>query len=132
MELLFQAIAADDPSIAEKAFFPLVAYEQVKDIAKPAGDWKSRLMKNFARDIHEYHKKLGSDAVAAHLDSVEIDEPRVKWMKPGKEGNKLGYYRVTRSKIRYQNPAGDTKSLELSSLISWRGEWFVVHLHGFK
>jgi hypothetical protein len=53
-------------------------------------------------------------------------------MKPGSEGNKLGYWRVTRSKIRYANAAGEEKTLELTSLISWRGEWFVVHLHGFK
>lgn len=132
MELLFKAIAADDPSIAEPVFFPVVAYEQVKDIKKPAADWKSRLMKNFARDIHEYHKKLGKEPEAMHFDKVEIEEPRSKWMAPGKEGNKVGYYRVTRSKIRYTDPAGEAKSLELSSLISWRGEWFVVHLHGFK
>ena len=53
-------------------------------------------------------------------------------MERGKEGNKLPYHRVTRSKIRWVDGAGKEKTLELTSLIAWRGEWFVVHLHGFK
>jgi hypothetical protein len=132
LELLWQAIVTDDPTVAERVFFPVIAYEQVKGIEKPAADWKHRLWKNFARDVHEYHKKLGSDSKAARFIGLDLNEDRVKWMKPGEEGNKLGYHRVTRSKIRYADAAGEARTLELTSLISWRGEWFVVHLHGFK
>lgn len=132
MELLWQAIVADDPQIAEGVFFPVSSYELVKDIENAKADWKSRLFKAFGRNVHEYHKKLGDDAKAARFLGVEVDEPRVKWMKRGSEGNKLGYFRVTRSRIRYADAAGKEHKLELTSLISWRGEWFVVHLHGFK
>ena len=133
MELLWQAIVADDPSIATEAvFFPRVAYAQVKDIPKPEADWKSRLVKAFERNVHEYHRKLGDDPKAAKLVAVEVDEKRVKVMERGKEGNKLPYHRVTRSKIRWVDGAGKERTLELTSLIAWRGEWFVVHLNGFK
>lgn len=132
MDLLFKAIVEGDPEIAKDAFFPVVAYEQVKDIKKPKSDWTHRLMKNFARDILAYHKDLGSGAAKAKLVGVEVDEHRVKWMDKGKEGNKLGYYRVTRSHLVYEDGLGAKKKLEITSLISWRGEWFVVHLHGFK
>ena len=132
MDLLWKAIVTDDPAVADGVFFPVVAYEQVKDIEKPGSDWKHRLMKAFARSIHDYHQKLGTDSAAAKLVAVEIDEDRVKWMGPGKEGNKVGYHRVTRSRIRYRDAAGAEKKFELTSLISWRGEWFVVHLDGFK
>lgn len=130
--LLWRAIVADDPSIAEPAFFPVVAYEQVKDIKNPAGDWKRRLFKNFGRDVRGYHKKLGAEAAGLRLVGIEVDDPRVKWMGRGKEGNKLGYFRVMRSKLRYADPSGKEHTFEVTSLISWRGEWFVVHLHGFK
>ncbi len=124
---------AGDPEIADlPVFFPVEAYEQVKDIKSPAADHKSRLRKAFARDVREYHKEIGPNPEAAKLLGIEVDEKRLKWMKPGSEGNKLGYWRVTRSKIRYANASGQEKTLELTSLISWRGEWFVVHLHGFK
>jgi hypothetical protein len=132
MALLWKAIVSDDPSLAEAAFFPSVAYEQVKDIENPASDWKNRLLKAFGRNIHGYHEKLGSDPAKAVLLGVDIDDGRVKWMAPGKEGNKVGYYRVTRNRIRYKDASGAEKKLELTSLISWRGEWFVVHLDGFK
>jgi hypothetical protein len=52
-------------------------------------------------------------------------------MKPGKEGNRVGYFRVLRSKLRIGLPEGRERTLELTSLISWRGEWYVVHLSGF-
>ena len=52
-------------------------------------------------------------------------------MKPGREGNKVGYYRVLRSKLRFTLASGKEKSFELTSLISWRGEWYVVHLNNF-
>lgn len=133
MQLLWQAIVEDDPSIATEAvFFPRVAYAQVKDIPKPEADWKSRLVKAFERNVHEYHRKLGDDPKAARLVAVEVDEKRVKVMERGKEGNKLPYHRVTRSKIRWVDGAGKERTLELTSLIAWRGEWFVVHLNGFK
>lgn len=132
MQLLFEAIVANDPTIAEPVFFPVVAYEQVKDIKKPAADWKHRLMKAFARDIRRHHEKLGPEPQACRFVGVDVDEKRVKWMERGKEGNKLGYFRVTRSTIRYTDPSGQEKKLGLTSLISWRGEWFVVHLDGFS
>jgi hypothetical protein len=131
-QLLWDAIVAGDASIAERAFFPVVAYAQVKDIRDPAADWRSRLMRHFARDVLDYHRKLGDDPKACRFDGVEIDEGRVQWMKPGREGNRLGYYRITRGRIRYLDPKGKPRRLELTSLISWRGEWFVVHLHGFR
>ena len=52
-------------------------------------------------------------------------------MKPGREGNKVGYHRVLRSKLRFKLASGKERTLELTSLISWRGEWYVVHLSGF-
>ncbi|MFO0546939.1 MAG: hypothetical protein U0271_01060 [Polyangiaceae bacterium] len=132
MELLWNAIVTDDPESADRAFFPAIAYEQVKDIKNPKSDWKNRLLKAFHRNIHGYHKKLGKHASELKFLGVEIDEPRAKLMGRGKEGNKLTYWRVTRSKIRYEDEKGKARSLELTSLISWRGEWFVVHLDGFK
>ena len=49
-----------------------------------------------------------------------------------KEGNLIGYWRVTRSFIHYENHEGKKRRLDLTSMISWRGHWYVVHLHGFE
>lgn len=132
MELLVRAIEADDAKLAHDAFFPVVAYEQVKDIAKPALDHERRLLAAFARNVHEYHRELGKDASGLRFVRVEVPEDKVKWMKAGSEGNKLGYFRVLRSRLVVATASDREHSFEITSMISWRGEWYVVHLHGFE
>jgi hypothetical protein len=132
LELLVEAIAKDDAEIATPAFFPVKAYEVVKTIKDPAKDWQHRLFKAFKRNVHEYHKKLGKDAAGTKLARIAIDDKRSKWMKKGSEGNAIGYWRVTRSHLFVTDGSGRERDLEVTSLISWRGEWYVVHLHGFK
>jgi hypothetical protein len=132
MQRLADAVVSGEVEKARASFFPLVAYAQVKDVAKPERDYRFRLMANFERDVREYRKALGRDAEHAQLIGVEVPEARVEWLKPGKEGNRLGYFRVLRSRLRFRLPGGQERSLELTSLISWRGEWYVVHLHGFE
>ena len=105
-------------------FFPRVAYRQVKAVAKPDLDYDGRLMKAFERDIHDYHRKLGDQPEQAELVGIEVPRDRARWMKPGSEGNKLGYFRVLRSTLRFRDAAGKEQSLTVTSLISWRGEWF--------
>ena len=132
MQRVADAILTGDAAKARSSFFPLVAYAQVKDVAKPERDYRYRLLANFERDVREYRKTLGHDAEGAEFLGVEVPDARVEWMKPGKEGNRLGYFRVLRSKLRFRLSSGKERSLELTSLISWRGEWYVVHLHGFE
>jgi hypothetical protein len=126
------AIISGDAEPALASFFPVVAYQQVKDVAKPERDYKFRLLANFKRDVLEYHHALGAEAAQATFTGISVSDKDAKWMEPGSEGNKLGYFRVLRSHLHFTLPAGRSRDFELTSLISWRGEWYVVHLHGFK
>ena len=91
------AIISGDAEPAYASFFPLVAYQQVKDVAKPERDYKFRLLANFKRDVLEYHHALGEAAAQAKLEGITVSEKDAKWMEPGSEGNRLGYFRVLRS-----------------------------------
>jgi hypothetical protein len=62
---------------------------------------------------------------------VDVPEPALRWMKPGSEGNRVGYFRVLRSRLRLLDAADKERVLRITSMISWRGEWYVVHLDGF-
>jgi hypothetical protein len=124
---LWTAIVRDDPDAAMPFFFPLAAYQQVKDVADPARDWNRRLVAAYARDIHELHKKLGKDAEAATFLKLDIG-PAPRWVEPHEEWNKIGYYRVFGSKLRWAHADGRPEAFDVRSLISWRGEWYVVHL----
>jgi hypothetical protein len=128
---LWDAIARDEPDVAIPAFFPLAAYQQVKDVTDPSADWKRRLVGAFRRDIHAYHAALGDDAANARLVSLDVPDARARWVEPGEEWNKIGYFRVFGSKLRYQVD-GASRAFEVKSLISWRGQWYVVHLAAIK
>ena len=129
---VFRAIQMDDPGPAEAFFFPVEGYRQVKDVADPDRDYRRRLIANFRRDVHDYHQRLGPHAAEARFVGIDVPVERMRWMKPHTEGNKRGYYRVTHSRLRYDNAEGKPLSLEVTSFISWRGEWYLVHLNGFK
>jgi hypothetical protein len=129
-QALWDGIQSDDPERAMAFFFPRSAYEQVKALADPARDWRYRLVAHYKRDIHLAHEKLGREATAARFAGLEVGA-HARWVEPGEEGNKLGYYRVYGSRLRF-TVEGRERSIPISSLISWRGEWYVVHLSGFS
>ena len=128
---LFAAIVSDNADDAMPFFFPVHAYEQVKAIPNPAGDWRRRLVAAYTRDIHKLHAKLGSAPEKATFTRIEVPDDRARWVEPNEEGNKLGYYRVYGTRILYEVD-GKPRSIDVTSLISWRGEWYVVHLSAFK
>ncbi|MDB5221229.1 MAG: hypothetical protein JWO86_9156, partial [Myxococcaceae bacterium] len=128
---LWDAIVNDDPDRAMPFFFPVTAYEQVKAITNPASDWRRRLVAAYKRDVHALHKRVGDQASSAKLVRADVPQDRARWVEPNEESNKLGYYRVYGTRLIYELD-GKERSLEVTSLISWRGEWYVVHLSGFK
>jgi hypothetical protein len=128
---LFDAVAADDVDRAMPFFFPRSAYAQVKAIANPTADWKARLVAHYARDIHALHARLGDRAAHARFVAADVPLDRARWVEPGEEYNRLGYYRVYGAKL-HGEAEGTPVTIDVTSLISWRGEWFVVHLTGVK
>jgi hypothetical protein len=128
---LWDAVVADDPERALPFFFPLGAYQQVKDVGDPASDWRRRLVAAYKHDIHALHARLGGDPSQAKLVGVEVPEARARWVDPGEEYNKIGYFRVFGTRMRYE-VEGKARSFDVKSLISWRGEWYVVHLSAIQ
>ena len=128
---LWDAVVHDDPERGMAFFFPVTAYAQVKAVASPASDWRRRLVSAFKRDVHGLAKRLGDKADAAKFVRIDVPDERARWVEPDEEWNKLGYWRVYGAKIVYEVD-GKERSFDVSSLISWRSEWYVVHLTGFK
>ncbi len=120
-------MAHDDPARAEAFFFPVGAYKQVKDVANPERDWRYRLLAEYNQDIHDSAKELGRGREEAQFVRLEIPERSARWVEPGEEWNKVGYYRVYNAQIVY-TLRGREKRVPIKSMISWRGEWYCVHL----
>ena len=126
-EALYQAIRDDAPDVALPFFFPVDAYKQVKDVTFPERDWKNRLVAEFVRDIHEIHRLNAKSLDGSTFAGLEVPDARARWVEPGEEYNKIGYFRVFGSKLKWEKD-GRTRSTEVKSLISWRGQWYTVHL----
>ncbi len=130
-KLLWQAIVDDTPEVAASFFFPKEAYVHVKAAKNPEGDWRWRLWKHFERDIHVLHKSQGQALAKATFKGLRIPPKRPHWAAPGNEYNRLGYWRAYGSQLTYEL-RGRERHVPISSLISWKSQWYVVHMTGFR
>jgi hypothetical protein len=128
---LWEAIRQDRPELGLPFFFPKSAYQQVKAIDDPASDYQNRLIANFEEDVHSLHAQLGADAADAKFVGITAPDDRAVLVQPGEESNKLSYWRVYGTTLQYEVD-GQTGSFPVTSLISWRGQWYVVHLGAIR
>ena len=126
LRALWQGIVDDDPQEAHPFFFPKSAYIQLKALANAAGDYDHRLLGYFDLDVHAAHRLLGAGASRARLIGMDVPSGNAEWMLPGSEQNKIPYYRLYGSRVRYTLD-GQQHSFGVFSLLSWRGQWYAVH-----
>lgn len=124
---LWRGIVSDSVTPAMPSFFPEGAYLRLKAIADASADWEHRLVGDFSLDIGAAHDLLGSDPSAATLVSVNVPSQYGHWVAPGACYNSIGYFEVPNARIVYR-VGGSIRSFGIASMISWRGEWYVVHL----
>jgi hypothetical protein len=127
MAALWAGVASGSVKPAEPAFFPEQAYVQLKSIAGAESDWSGRLLRDYALDLRAAHALLGARAAGAHLVAVKVDSSYGHWVPPGVCDNGIGYYEMPGARIVYRED-GALRSFGVASMISWRGEWYVVHL----
>jgi len=126
---LWAGVASGRPDLAMAAFFPVVAYKQVKAIWDPAADWNGRLVPEFRADVIAAHDLLGERARYASLVRVVVPEQEADWINAGVCDNSVGYWHVAGARLVYR-AGGHEDSFGIATLISWRGRWYVVHLGG--
>lgn len=123
---LWRGIVSDSVSAALPAFFPRRAYLQVKQLSDPGADYDHRLLAAYQADIAAAHALLGAQAGRARLLYVSLPA-QWAWITPGVCANRVGYWHEPGARLVYRVD-GSTRSLGISSFISWRGQWYVVHL----
>jgi hypothetical protein len=125
---LFEAIAKDNPTLGESFWFPKEPFIPLKDVKGPDRYWE-QLHRMYANDIHALHRKRSSWE-GATFDSYRAGSTP-SWVKPGDEVNKIGYFRSYHGKIAYSVGA-EHGSIDVHTLITWQGRWFVTHLTKMK
>jgi hypothetical protein len=127
MQALWNGVSTGTPQAALPAFFPEAAYVQLKAIANAQADFSGRLVIEYEEDVSAAHQLLGSDAEDARFVSVNVNVNYAHWVPPGVCYNSVGYFEVPNSRVVY-SINGQVSSFGIASMISWRGEWYVVHL----
>jgi hypothetical protein len=128
---LWRAVVDGNAAEALPAFFPLSAYIQVKGISDPEHDYDTRLIPDFEADVRALHAQLGAGAASATFTGIDVQGTQAQWILPGVEYNKGSYWRVYGTVVHYTE--GTTVgSFPVTSMISWRGEWYVVHLGAIR
>jgi len=121
---LFDAIVRDEPALGDPFWFPEEPFIPLKDVKGPDKYWKE-LHRLFVNDVHALHKKRKSWE-GATFESYEMGSTPT-WVKPGDEANKIGYYRSYHGKLRYRVD-GQRFTIDVHTLITWQGRWFITHL----
>jgi hypothetical protein len=127
MRALWTGVVTGRLRPAMAAFFPKTAYAQVKAIADPATDYRDRLVSAYRLDLLAAHRLVG--AVRARLVGVLVPHEWT-WIPPGACFNGIGYWHAPGSRLVYEQ-GGALRSFGVFSLISWRGDWYVVHLSSY-
>jgi hypothetical protein len=123
----WQHVLAGAAGPADDFYFPRTAYLQLKTLANAGGDFDGRLYHDYRNDVIADHRLVTSGGAGAKVLGVDVPEASVHWVPPGVEANSIGYWQVSYPRIRYE-VGGQQRSYAISSLISWRGQWYVVHL----
>ena len=125
---LFDAVVQNNPTLGEDFWFPKEPFLILKDIKDPGKYW-DQLHRAYVKDIEKLHNKRKSWE-GAEFEKFEPGSPP-KWVKPGDEGNKIGYFRTVKGNLVYK-AEGKSHKLEVRVLISWQKRWYITHLGKFK
>ncbi len=95
-------------------------------LSNPSADYVERLWAFYRLDLAAYHAHLGAGARGSSLIRIVAVTHGAQWIAPGVCENHFGYWHLANVRIVYRETT--IRSFAIASLISWRGEWYVVHL----
>ena len=130
LQAYWQHVLVGKAGPADDIFFPRAAYLQVKELSNAGGDWDTRLYYDYTMDLTADHQLATTGAptgASIKVLGVDVPDASVRWVPPGVEVNSIGYWQVSYARVRY-SVAGQERSFAISSMISWRGQWYFVHL----
>ena len=131
MAAVLQAIRTGNGELAHASFFPLGAYLQTKSGGGNDTDWRFRLIANFDRDVRILHARLDPTGAPLLFAGASVTGAP-SWIRPGLEQNKGSYWRTLGASISYRtSPTGPILHQSVLCCISWRGQWYPIHLLSF-
>ena len=124
---LVEAIAKDDPLLAQDFVFPRDAYAASHDRSDASSVWDKKVLAAFGRDIHTLHKRIKNSSHATFI-SFELGH-EVQQIQPKPKDFNRALWRAKHSKITVSID-GKTDRIDIAEMMGWRGAWYVTRLRG--
>ncbi len=125
MRHLLEAVAQNNPDLANDALFPRDAYIATRDAADPQKSWERKLSGAFRRAVERTHKRT-KNMESAKFVSFELGHS-ISQLSPKKDGFKRPLWRVKHSKLTF-SVDGKQRHLDIAEMTAWRGAWYVTRL----
>jgi hypothetical protein len=125
MRHLLEAIAQNNPDLANDAVFPRDAYISTRDAADPQKAWEKRLSGAFHRAVERTHKRIKGMENAKFV-SFEIGHS-ITQLTPRKHDFKRPLWRMKHAKLTF-TIEGKQRHLDIAEMTAWRGAWYVTRL----
>jgi hypothetical protein len=125
MRHLLEAVAQNNPDLANDALYPRDAYISTRDAADPQKAWERKLSGGFHRAVERTHKRTKGMENAKFV-SFELGHS-ISQLSPKKGDFKRPLWRVKHSKLTF-SVEGKQRHLEIAEMTAWRGAWYVTRL----
>ena len=123
---LWSAVSTGHLAVANGLFYPETAYVALKvgRISQPQTDWLHRLWAYYELDLSAYQHFVGA---GSSFKLLRVAPGAVSYIARGVCENNSGYWHLANLRLVFSGKNG-LRSFAVASLISWNGEWFIVHL----
>lgn len=125
MRHLLEAVAQNNPDLANDALFPRDAYLSTRDAPDPQKAWEKKLSGAFRRAVERTHKRTKGMENAKFV-SFELGHS-ISQLTPKKHDFKRPLWRVKHSKLTF-SIEGKQRHLDIAEMTAWRGAWYVTRL----
>jgi hypothetical protein len=125
MRHLLEAVAQNNPDLANDALFPRDAYIATRDAADPQKAWEKKLSGAFRRAVERTHKRIKGMENAKFV-AFELGHSLVQ-LTPKKHDFKRPLWRVKHSKLSF-SVDGKERQIDIAEMTAWRGAWYVTRL----
>jgi hypothetical protein len=125
MRHLLEAVAQNNPDLANDALFPRDAYVATLDSTDPQKAWERKLSGAFRRAVERTHKRTKGMENAKFV-SFELGHS-ISQLTPKKRDFKRPLWRVKHSKLTF-SIEGKQRHLDIAEMTAWRGAWYVTRL----
>jgi hypothetical protein len=128
---LFDAIKTGNDAEAIRSFLPVNAYVAIKQGGGNASDWQYRLIDHdFLPQLARIRASLGHGLAQAIYMGYSVPQATAHICPVGREENKAPYWQVYYTRLLFKMN-GVFTSITINTMISWRGQWYPVHMIGF-